>query len=379
MSESLRLGKLLGIDVRIHISWFIILILLTWSLATSWFPRAFTGWMPFTYWITAFASTLLLFVCILVHEMAHALVARIHNIVVKGITLFVFGGVTTIDQESKRPGIEFQMAIAGPLASFLLVGVAWLLSLPLRGSDTPAEAVLDYLTITNLLLGAFNLLPGFPLDGGYVLHSIIWKVTGSTQRATRIASAVGQGCGYLFILLGIGAFFAGSVFDGLWIAFIGWFLLNASQAAQKDAITRMTLHGVTVEQVMQKYPITAPANISLQKVVDTYMVPHGLQSIPVTQGDYLCGMITLSDIGHIERERWAAVPVGHTMQFAEQMYVVTPEQPLLEVLQEITIRGLNDVPVTHLGNLIGLVSHKSIMRYLSAQQDLQQERQPTIV
>jgi Zn-dependent protease/CBS domain-containing protein len=364
MSGSLRLGKLFGIDVSAHMSWFIILVLLTWSLARDWFPQSFAGWSTTTYWIVAFVSTLLLFVCVLIHELAHALVARAYKLTVKGITLFVFGGVAEIDQEMKRPGVEFQMAIAGPIASFLLAGLAFLLTLPFQKSTTPTEAVLNYLVISNLTLGIFNLIPGFPLDGGRVLHAIIWKVTGNLQRATRIASHVGQGFGILFILLGIIAFFTGSFFDGLWIAFIGWFLLSAAQAARTEVGVQSALQGVTVGQVMNPQPVVVPANISLQKLVDEYFLRQGVRAAPVMQGDSLSGFITLSDIARVEREHWSSTPVGHVMRQAEQTYVVTPEQALSDVLQEMVTRDINQAPVMQGDRLVGLLSRESIVRYL---------------
>lgn len=368
MPGSLRLGKLIGINVYAHLSWFIIFVLLTWSLASDWFPQSFAGWSTTTYWLAAFVSTFLLFVCVLLHELAHALVARAYKLKVKSITLFLFGGMAEIDQEMKRPGVEFQIASAGPLASLLLAGFTFLLALPFRASTEPVEAVLDYLVISNLLLGIFNLIPGFPLDGGRVLRSVIWKATGNFQKATRVASSVGQGCGYLFILLGIVAFFTGNFFNGLWIAFIGWFLLNAAQAANAEVMMQSALRGVTVGQVMNPQPETVPANISLQKLVDEYFLPLGMRAAPVVQGEYLSGLITLNDIGRVARERWSYTPVGHVMRLVEQIYVAAPEQALHDVLREIVSRDINQVPVAQDGRLVGLLSRESIVRYLQVRQ-----------
>lgn len=376
MPGSLRLGKLAGIDVYAHLSWFIIFVLLTWSLASDWFPQYFAGWSTTTYWMSAFFSTFLLFVCVLFHEMAHALVARARGLRVKGITLFIFGGMAEIDQDMKRPGVEFQVAIAGPIASFLLAGAAFLLALPFRTSTAPAEAVLDYLAVSNLLLGAFNLIPGFPLDGGRVLRSIIWRVTGNFQRATRIASYAGQGCGYIFIFIGIVRFFTGDFFDGLWVVFIGWFLLSAAQTVNVEAMMQSTLKGVLVAQVMDPQPVTVPANISLQKLVDEYFLPKRLRTAPVVQGEYLSGLITLSDLTRVERERWSYTPVGHVMRLLEQVYAAAPDQELREVIHEMGTRNINQVPVIQDGRLVGLLSRESIVRYLQVRQELQGEKQP---
>ena len=376
MPGSLRLGKIAGIDIYAHLSWFIILVLLTWSLASGWFAQLFPGWATTTYWIVAFISALLLFGCVLVHELAHALVAQASGLTVRNITLFIFGGVAHVEEDMKRPGVEFRVAIAGPIASFLLAGVAFLLVLPLRGSGASAEAALDYLAVANFLLGAFNLLPGFPLDGGRVLRSIIWKATGNFKKSTHIASSVGQAFAYVFILLGIIGFFTGNFFNGLWVVFIGWFLLSAAQTASTQVELQSALQGVSVGQVMDPRPFAVPANISVQKLVDQYFLPLGLHSAPVTQGEYLAGLITLSDIARVARERWSYTPVGHVMRGLQQVYVATSKQPLQEVFQMMDAQSINQVPVVEDGRLVGLLSREAIIRYLQVRQSLQEnERQ----
>jgi Zn-dependent protease/CBS domain-containing protein len=364
MPSSLRLGKIAGIEIDAHFSWFIVLVLLTWSLADDWFAQLFPGWSVTAYWTVAFISTLLLFVCVLAHELAHALIARMSGLTVRQITLFIFGGVASIEEEMRRPGIEFRVAIAGPLASFLLAIFAFLLALPLRGGNTATEAVLDYLAVTNFFLGAFNLIPGFPLDGGHLLRSLVWRLTGDIRKATRLASYVGQAGGYLFILLGIAAFFTGNFFNGLWVAFIGWFLLSAAQTANTQVELQSTLRGVTVGQVMYSQPAAVPANISLQKLVEEYFLPLGLRSAPVIRGDYLAGLITLTDITRVARERWSSTPVGYVMRLPEQVITATPGQPLLEVLNIMCGKDINQVPVVEDGRLVGLLSREVIIRYL---------------
>ena len=373
MPGSIRLGKIAGIDIYAHLSWFIVLVLLTWSLASGWFVQLFPGWSTATYWITAFISALLLFVCVLLHELAHSLIAQVHGLTVKNITLFIFGGVATIKEEMKRPGIEFQIAVVGPFTSLFLAAIAFLLAWPFRGSNSPTEAVLDYLAVSNFLLGVFNLIPGFPLDGGRVLRSIAWKITGNIQKSTRIASYAGQAMAFVFILLGIAAFFTGNFFNGLWSIFIGWFLLNAAQTANMQILLQNTLQGVSVDKVMNPRPVAVPANISLQKLVDEYFVPQGLQAAPVVQGEYLAGLITLTDIARVARERWAYTPVGHVMRLLEQVYVTTPEQPLHGLLEVMVTRGINQIPVVQDGRLVGLLSRESILRYLQVRQSVKMD------
>jgi len=313
MPGSFRIGKIAGIDIDIHVSWIIILVLLTVSLATGWFPQLYPGWSSATYWVVGLISALLLFVSVLLHELAHSLVARRRGLPVKSITLFIFGGVSNIEQEPKSPGVEFQMAVVGPLTSLLIGAVCYLLLLPLRGTNSPLEGILYYLAVTNILLGVFNLIPGFPLDGGRVLRSIVWRITGSLTKATRAASITGQTIAYLFILLGIWLFFAGNILDGIWLGFIGWFLLSAAQSANTQVMLQSTLRGVTVGEVMNPTPPTVPANISLQKLIDEYFLPRGLRFALVIQGDRLAGLITLSDIRHVPREQWEYIPVGQAM------------------------------------------------------------------
>src|SRR5260370_23419269 len=259
MPGSLRLGKIAGMDIYAHLSWCFIMVLLTWSLASGCFSQLLPGWSRTSYGIVAFMPAMFLVGCAVVNELAHALVAQASGLTVRNITLFIFGGVAHVEEDMKRPGVEFRVAIAGPIASFLLAGVAFLLVLPLRGSGASAEAALDYLAVANFLLGAFNLLPGFPLDGGRVLRSIIWKVTGNFKKSTHIASSVGQAFAYVFILLGIIGFFTGNFFNGLWVVFIGWFLLSAAKTASTQGGLQSALQGVSVGQVMGARPLVVRA------------------------------------------------------------------------------------------------------------------------
>ncbi len=378
MQGSLRLGRVLGIETFLHISWFIIFVLLTSSLAVDWFPESFPGWSTTGYWLAAAASALLLLVSVLVHELAHALVARRHNLKVKGITLFIFGGVAEIEEEFKRPAVELKVAIAGPIASFLLAGLAFLLVIPFAGSKTAVEAVLDYLVWSNLLLGGFNLIPGFPLDGGRILRALVWRGTKNFERATQIASGVGQGIAYLFIIVGIVEFFTGNFFNGLWTVFIGWFLLSSAQAAYTQIRVQKALRGISVGAVMQVQPVTIPGNISLQKAVDEVFLPKGITYAPVLQGDYFAGMLSLDDITRVEQERWASTPVGYVMRLRDNVPTVAPEDDLQAVLNTMMVQSERAIPVLKDGRVIGLLSRESIVRSLEVRTRLQ-AREPEAV
>jgi CBS domain-containing protein len=294
---------------------------------------------------------------------------------VNSIILFIFGGVSNIEQEPQSPGVEFQMAIVGPLVSIIIGVVCFLLMLPLRGSRTPIEAILAYLALTNVLLGLFNLIPGFPLDGGRVLRSIVWKITGRVRTATRVASGVGQFFAYLFILWGIFQFFTGNIVGGIWTGFIGWFLLSSAQSANSQAALQSMFRGVTVGQVMNRTPITVPANISLQRLVDEYFLPLGLRTAFVVQGDYLAGLITLSDIRHVPREQWPQTPVGHVMIPLERLHAVSPQQNLNDVLPLMAGRDVNQLPVVQDGKLVGVLTRDAIIRTLEVRRSLGLDRE----
>jgi Zn-dependent protease len=374
MPGSFRIGSIAGIDIFINVSWLIILVLLTFSLATGEFPAFYPGYSISTYYVLGFIASLLLFVSVLLHELAHSLVARARGLPVRSIVLFIFGGVSNIEQEPQTPGVEFSMAFVGPLVSLLIGAICYGLLFLVRGSHSLIEPILAYLALTNVLLGLFNLIPGFPLDGGRVLRSIVWKISGSLGTATRVASTAGQIIAYLFILWGVLQFFAGNILGGIWIGFIGWFLLSAAQSANSQSMLQSMLRGVTVGQVMNRTPTTVPANISLQRLVDDYFLPYGLRTAFVTQGDLLAGLITLSDIRHVPREQWSQVPVGHVMIPLERLHTVSPQQNLNDILPLMAGRDVNQLPVVQDGKLVGVLTRDAIIRMLEVRRNLGLDR-----
>ena len=378
MPGALRIIKIAGIDIYIRVSWLIILVFLTFSLATGWFPTSYPGYSSLTYYILGFISALLLFVSVLLHELAHSFVARARGLPVHNIVLFIFGGVSNLEQEPQTPGTEFTMAFVGPLVSLLIGALSYGLLALVRGSHSLIEPILSYLAVTNILLGIFNLLPGFPLDGGRVLRSIIWKATGNIQTATNVATFVGQTFAYLFILLGILQFFAGNGFGGLIIIFTGWFLLNAAQTTRTQTTLDAAFRGVTVGQVMNTNTMTVPANISLQRLVDEYFLPQGLRSALVMQVDQLAGLITLSDIRHIPREQWPQTPVGLVMVPAERLHTVTPQQSLKDTLPLMNGQDVNQLPVVQDGKLVGVLTRDAIIRSLEIRRSLGLDRNKAV-
>ncbi len=375
MPGSLRIARIAGIDIYINVSWLIILVFLTFSLATGEFPIFYPGYSSSTYFLLGFLAAILLFVSVLLHELAHSFVARARGLPVKSIVLFIFGGVSNIEQEPQTPGVEFAMAFVGPLVSLLIGAVCYGLLFLVRGTHSLIEPILWYLAVANILLGIFNLIPGFPLDGGRVLRSIVWKISGSLRTATRVTTTIGQIIAYLFILWGIWQFFSGNLLNGIWIGFIGWFLLSAAQSANSQAMLQSMFRGVTVGQVMDRNPITVPANISLQRLVDEYFLPQGLRTAFVVQGDQLAGLITLSDIRHVPRDQWETVPVGHVMIPLERLHAVSPQQNLNDVLPLMANRDVNQLPVVQNGKLVGVLTRDAIIRTLEVRRNLGLDRE----
>ena len=377
MPGSFRIFRIAGIDINIHISWLIILVFLTFSLATGWFPITYPGSSTTTYYLLGFIASILLFVSVLLHELAHSFVARSRGLQVKSIVLFIFGGVSNIEQEPQTPGIEFSMAFVGPLVSLLIGVVCYGLLLLVRGTHSLLVPILSYLALMNIILGIFNLIPGFPLDGGRVLRSIIWKATGNFQTATNITTFVGQAFAYLIILWGILLFFAGNAFNGLIIIFTGWFLLTSAQSARSQSMLDTAFRGVTVNQIMDTNVLTVPANISLQKLVDEYFLPRGLRSAFVMQGDQLAGLITLSDIRHVPRDQWPQTPVGYAMIPLERLHTITPQQNVKDVLPLMTGQDVNQLAVVQDGRLVGVLTREGILRSLEIRRNLGVDRNRT--
>ncbi len=377
MPGSFRIFRIAGIDINIHISWLIILVFLTFSLATGWFPITYPGSSTATYYLLGFIASILLFVSVLLHELAHSFVARSRGLQVKSIVLFIFGGVSNIEQEPQTPGIEFSMAFVGPLVSLLIGVVCYGLWLLVRGTHSLIVPILSYLALMNIILGIFNLIPGFPLDGGRVLRSIIWKATGNFQTATNITTFVGHAFAYLIILWGILLFFAGNAFNGLIIIFTGWFLLTSAQSARSQSVLETAFRGVTVNQIMNTNVMTVPANISLQKLVDEYFLPRGLRSAFVMQGDQLAGLITLSDIRHVPRDQWPQTPVGFAMIPLERLHTITPQQNVKDVLPLMTGQDVNQLAVVQDGRLVGVLTREGILRSLEIRRNLGVDRNRT--
>lgn len=367
MPGSVTIGTIFGIRIEVHFSWLIILVLLAVSLAIDWFPATTPGISrPLDYGLSVLASFLLL-ASVLIHELAHSLVARSRGLPVHSITLFIFGGVSNIEQEPKSPGEEFALSFVGPLTNLVLAAITFGITYAVRGESRLATAFFGYLALSNLLLGVFNLIPGFPLDGGRVLRAFLWAVTGSLRRATRWSALVGQVIAYIFILIGVWLLFYGNFFDGIWIGFTGWFLLSGAQAAGHQAMLDALLRGVTVAGVMLPAPLAVQANSSVQNMVDQVMIPYGLRAVLVEHGEMLAGLATLRDVRHLPREQWAQTPVGHIMIPRERLHTARPDQPLADVASMLSEHDVNQLPVVEADDrVVGLLTRDAVLRFIEA-------------
>lgn len=369
MDANISLGKIFGIPVSLHLSWFLIFALLTWSLATGFFPREYPALAGFYNWLLGMLTSLLFFGSVLAHELAHSLVAIRNQVPVRRITLFIFGGVAQIDQEPHSAGAEFRIAIAGPFTSLILAAFfagAWWLDRTFPHLAAP----MLWLARINLILAVFNLIPGFPLDGGRVLRSIIWKITGNLQKSTQIATFMGQVVAVGFIGLGIFTIFRGNFLNGVWYVFIGWFLQNAAAASYAQAGIQQALRGVTVSQVMSRECARVPRLLTLRQLVDERVLAGGQRCFFVASNGDLEGMITLRDIAAVPQQQWRFTTTEQVMVPYERLVKVHPDMELFKALQAMDDANVAQVPVVEGNAIVGMLSREQIVHYIRIRSEL---------
>lgn len=369
IGQSVKLATIRGIEVGVHYSWFAIFFLITFSL-TARFSEQHPQWTLLEHYGIGIVTSLLFFASIVVHELAHSFVALAKHIPVRSITLFLFGGVAQIGREPDRPLTEFQIAIAGPIASALLAGGFGLVAYLAGERFEHVAALGGWLSSINLLLAAFNLVPGFPLDGGRVLRAALWHVTGNLAKATRIAARSGQGVGYAFIVFGIWTGFTVNWFGGLWLAFIGWFLLNAAQESVVQVSVRSALSGLVAEDVMARDCPTVPARMSLAELVHEHILKTGQRCFVVADGARLEGLVTLHQIKAVPADQWGRVSVGEAMTPSVKVRAVAPDTPILEVLRVMEDGDINQLPVVSGERLLGMITREHLLRVLSARMEM---------
>jgi len=391
MRSGFRVGTLFGISIHVDWSWILIFLLVTWNLAGAVFPALHPDWSIGMNIALGIAASLLFFVSILLHELAHSLVAKARGLPVRRITLFFFGGVSNIEREPPSPSTEFLMAIVGPLTSLLLgFGFIWLgrqnipemdtaLRSPqqlLRGLD-PLSTMLLWLGPINILLGLFNLIPGFPLDGGRVLRSILWAITKDFRRATRWATTIGQGVGWLMILAGVAMIFGATVpvlgsgtLNGMWLAFIGWFLVQAASQSYQQVVVEDMLEGVPITRLMRDPAPAVPPDLPISTLVYDHIMQGDERAFPVVEADRLLGMVFIENLRTLDRSGWDKTTVRDVMVPQNELETVTPREDAMDAFQKLTHREMRQIPVVQNGKLIGMLRRRDILRWLQLRSEM---------
>jgi Zn-dependent protease/CBS domain-containing protein len=368
LHSQIKLGRIGGIEIGLHYSWFIIAILIAFSLAGN-FKSVSPGWSPEVIWGAAIITSVLFFVTLLLHELAHSMVAKAYGLRVRAITLFALGGVSQIESESPKAIAEFWIAIVGPISSAILggifIGLARLTGSPAgTKAETPITSVLLWLGYINLSLAAFNMIPGYPLDGGRVLRAILWWISGSVEKATRWASQVGQGVAFLFIVFGLFRFFVGENFGGLWIAFIGWFLLDAARSSSMQLNLMAGLRGRRVSDIMERNCASVEGYLSLRDFIDEYVLHSGSRCFVVTSNNQTVGLITPADARTVPRESWEQTSVQSVMTPLRQVRSVPPDMPADKAVELMARDNLPQLAVLADGKLQGMFTQNQVLRFL---------------
>jgi Zn-dependent protease/CBS domain-containing protein len=382
-----RLGKFFGIDVHIDWSWLLIFALISWSLS-SMFREIHPEWSAFTQWGLALAGALLFFISVIAHELAHSIVAKARKIPVRNITLFLFGGVSNIQKEPTSPMGELLIAIAGPLTSFLLGGIFLALGIgsitlndiPITNSTSllpqlgPLNTMFMWLGSVNILLGIFNLIPGFPLDGGRILRSIVWAITDNVVKATRWASIVGQVIAWLLILAGLFMLFGteipllgSGIINGMWIIFIGWFLQNAAVQTYQKTVVQDILENVPVQQIMNPDVPVVPAEIKVDDLIEKHIMKTDSQAFIVFDDGRMVGLVSIDDVRKLSADERQSATVRDVMTPSRKLVVVAPNENASEALDRLQNQKIRQLPVVSGNRIVGLLRRKDILRWLELQ------------
>ena len=359
--SGILIGRVFGIPIYLHASWFIIFVLITFSLRTL-FASQHPGWTPAQRWALGVVTSVLFFASVVFHELSHSVVAKHYRIPVASITLFVFGGLARIERDPDSAKQEFNIAIAGPLSSLFLAGCFWLIARSAHGNEMVA-AVAGWLAEINLLLALFNLVPGFPLDGGRVLRGIAWAITGNFTRASQIASNAGRIFAYFLIIIGAWQALNGNLVGGLWLVFIGWFLLEAARESLAHVAIQSTLTGVTATDIMSTDVPTVARNLSIDEYVHE-VLRTGRRCHIVTGGDKPSGLITLHAARTVPRDQWANTSIQAVMLPIDRVHSAAPDDPVLSVLERMQTADINQMPVVSDGHIVGMIGRDTILSLL---------------
>ena len=365
---SVKIGSLLGIPIRLHYTLVLAVLLIAWTLSVSLSP-------PFSSleaWTIGIVGAIALFTSVLAHELAHSYVAVKNGLPVKRIVLFIFGGVSEIEEEPKSPGVEFKMALVGP-ASSIIIGVVvmllWFASTELNLSPL-IIAPLQYVGLINLLLGGFNLVPAFPMDGGRVLRAVLWRGKKDLVEATKTATSVGVAFSYLFMLGGFVVIFLGSLISGIWFILIGWFLRNGAESSLRQTIVSEALAGVAVSDIMTQDVHTVEPDIPLKDIVDDYFSKYKHGGFPVAKNSSLLGLVTIEDVRKVPKEKWPEIKVAEVMTPCEKLTCLKAKDSALDAFVRMSKGEIGRLPVREDGKLVGIVSRSDILRAIKVRTEL---------
>ncbi len=374
ITKRFKIFSLLGFPIYLDLSWFAIVILISWSLATSVFPSQVEGLTATAYWTMGVLGALGLFASILAHELGHAVVARRFELPMRGITLFIFGGVAEMTKEPPSAKAEFFVAIAGPIVSIFIAAACFAFTILTGGVLPPSvNAVAWYLALINAIVVAFNLIPAFPLDGGRVLRSILWQLKGNLRWATRISSGLGSAFGLLLIVFGLLNLLAGNFIGAIWQFLIGMFLRNAAQMSYQQVLIRRALEGEPVHRFMQSNVITVAPSLTLDRLVDDYVYRHHHKMFPVATENELFGCVTTRAIQEVPRDKWAQTLVSEVAKRCDQENTTDPDADAMDALTKLSRSGSSRLMVVQQGRLVGLLSLKDLMKFISLKIELEED------
>ena len=366
MKGSVVIGKVRGIEIEVNVSWLVVFGLVTYMLATNYFPQNYPDWNPALGWLLGGIIALMLFVSVLLHELSHSLVSMNFGIPVKKISLFIFGGIAQMEKEPDDPGRELKIAVAGPAMSLLLFVIFILLAgvAAVAGAPEAILVLLTYVAQVNLVLAIFNMVPAFPMDGGRVLRALIWRFKGDFQNATRIAASMGGMFGYFLIFTGIFWVMTGNIINGIWFAFIGWFISQASQASYQQTVMSNIFDEIKVSEFMTANVTAVDYHISVQELVDNYFYHYKFNSFPVKKFEEIIGVVNLDKVKSIPKEERDQTTVGGITTPLEDNLVVSPDDTVSTAMTKIFGNSIGRVLVMEQTALIGIVSRTDILNYL---------------
>jgi Zn-dependent protease/CBS domain-containing protein len=372
--KRINILSIAGFKIGIDLSWFLIAFILSWTLAAAYFPAAYPNLAKSTYWLMGVSGMLGLFICVILHELGHAIVARHYGLPITYITLFIFGGVAELKKEPTSPKVEFLMAIAGPIVSFVLAFVLYLVTKLGATYEWPTavRAVTGYLALINFILALFNLIPAFPLDGGRVFRAILWGIKKDLAFATRISSMIGSAFGFSLIFLGIFSLFFRNFFSGLWLIILGWFLQRAASSVQTQYYIGKELEGEKVSKFMKKDPISVPPDLSIKDFVEKYVYTSHHHLYPVTQQDRFLGYVSLQEIKAIPHADWERTQIQKVMVHSPAFQTISPETSALEALNLIQQTQLPILFIVEGGHLVGILTAQDLFKIIQLKLELQQ-------